>query len=123
MPVGHNWSFKPIPNTKKKREVKRFQCSTQKSRGWKSSPQKTSESGKEAEWWSVGHNSEWLNSEWHNKTGTWQDSSWSRSTWKSSKMAPGPPGSPRNVDSNSEDVRGDGEEEDKDESEEDAARI
>ena len=97
--------------------------STQKSRGWKSSPQKTSESGKEAEWWSVGHNSEWLNSEWHNKTGTWQDSSWSRSTWKSSKMAPGPPGSPRNVDSNSEDVRGDGEEEDKDESEEDAARI
>ena len=89
--------------------------STQRSRGWKSSPQKTSKSRKKPEW-SAGHDREW-----HNKTGTWQDRrDWG--TWQdswSSEKDPGPPGSPNNVDSNLVDVRGDGE--DKDELEEDAA--
>ena len=86
--------------------------STQKSRGWKSSPQKTSKSGKGAEL------SAWHDREWHNKTGTWQGS-WSWSTWNSSEKDPGPPGSPNNVDSKWQDVTGDGQ--DKDELEEDAA--
>ena len=78
--------------------------STQKSRGWKSSPQKTGKSGKEAEW-SVDGSSKW--EDWHHDR-DWQQHSRSWSAWNSSKKDPGLPGSP-NEDSNWEVVRGDGE--------------
>ena len=78
--------------------------STQKSRGWKSSPQKTGKSSKEAEW-SVDDSSKW--EDWHHDR-DWQQHSRSWSTWNSGKKDPGLPGSP-NEDSNWEVVRGDGE--------------
>ena len=82
--------------------------STRKRRGFKSRPQKTGQSGKEAEW-SAGEFSKrpWHTRERHAATGTWQDGgSWSLRNL--GEEDPGPPGSP-NADSNWADVRGDGE--------------